>query len=376
MTSGGGKRVRRIGILFAQFAPYHVDRCEAAARRLASRAEIIAVEVAASSATYAWAPSGEVRGAAKRVLFPATPYERVPRWRRFRAQFAALRRCDTVFIGIGYDQPDVLGLAVALRLAGCRVILMTESKFDDMPRRLGRELVKALALAPFSAALVGGARQAAYMRFLGFRRRQVLTGYDGVDLARVRGQAVQVDIAWRQRPFVYVGRLVAKKNLSFLLEAYSAYRRRAGAGACRLVLVGGGELEDELRRRIADLALGETVEITGFLGARDVAAQLAGAQALLLPSTEEQWGLVVNEALAFGLPAIVSEAVGARDALVENLVNGFVVGTGSLAGWVEAMLALGHDEPLWQRMATAARKAAPAGDAERFAEAVERLAGM
>lgn len=371
------RRQRRVGILFAQFAPYHVDRCQAAARRLAGRAEVLAVEVATTSATYAWGRSGDVAGATKRVLFPGEAYERIGLWRRLRAQFAALRRCDTVFVGIGYDQPDVILLAAALRAAGCDVVLMTESKFDDMPRHLGRELVKSLALTPFKAAMVGGPRQAAYMRFLGFRRRRVVTGYDAVDLVRVRtlGRAESADAPWSERPFVYVGRFVAKKNLGFLLDAYARYRQATGAAARRLVLVGGGELEGDLRRRIAELDLGDAVEITGFVDAPEVAARLAGALALLLPSSVEQWGLVVNEALAFGLPAIVSEAVGARDALVRNLVNGFVVGDTSREGWVEAMAALGGDERLWRRMAAASRELAPAGDAERFADAVELLAG-
>ena len=135
-------RLPRIGILFAQFAAYHIDRIEAAALRLQGRVEIIAVEVASASATYAWAPSGAVRGAAKRVLFNGEPYERIGRMRRFRAQYAALKDCDTVFVGIGYNEPDVLVLALALRLRGRRVVLMSESKRDDFPRLCGANAVR------------------------------------------------------------------------------------------------------------------------------------------------------------------------------------------------------------------------------------------
>ncbi|MET0251671.1 MAG: glycosyltransferase [Novosphingobium sp.] len=364
-------RGRRIGILFCQFAAYHVDRCAAAARLLAECAEVVAVEVATTSATYAWPASGEVGGATKRTLFPGRSYEEVPRWRRFRAQFAALRDCDTVFVGVGYNEPDVLALAVALRLIGRRVILMTESKFDDMPRRLFRELAKAALLSPFHGAIVGGPRHAAYMRLLGFRRRPVVTGYDSVDLARVRTQGGGgSDAGFAERPFVFVGRFVAKKNLPFLLEAYRLYRERAGNAARGLVLVGGGDLEPQVCALVESLGLVGSVEITGFVDAPQVAVRLAGAVALLLPSREEQWGLVVNEALAFGLPVVVSEAVGARDLLVRNLVNGFVLPADDAAGWAQAMATLGGDEALWQRMRQASRALAPAGDAVRFAEAV------
>ena len=366
-------RPLRIGILFAQFAAYHVDRIEAAARLLAGRAEVIAVEVAQASATYAWSPSGEVQGATKRVLFTGEAYERIGRWRRLHAQYAALKDCDTVFVGVGYNEPDILALACALRLRGRRVVLMSESKADDFPRHRLREMAKALLLLPFSAALVGGPRQVAYARTLGFRRRRVVTGYDGVSIDRVRALGGEPQIAAQDRPFVFVGRFVAKKNIVFLVEAYARYRQLAEAGARRLVLVGGGELEVQVRERIATLGLDDAVEITGFVDAPQVAAHLASARALLLPSTEEQWGLVVNEALALDLPVAVSCAVGSHDTLVREGENGFVLAPDDGAAWAEAMLALGGDDDRWEAMRAASRVLAPAGDTQRFAEGVAAL---
>jgi glycosyltransferase involved in cell wall biosynthesis len=368
-----------VGILFAQFAAYHVDRCRAVAARLGARAEVFAVEVAASSATYAWETSGEVAGARKLTLFAESRYEEIGRWRRFRAQFAALRKCDAVFVGIGYNELDIIALSLALRLVGVRVFMMSESKFDDVPRRLGRELGKALLLRAYRGAIVGGARHLSYMRLLGFLQRPVLTGYDTVELARIRaasgGSAAPDGVPFADRQFVFVGRFVPKKNLSFLLNAYRRYVTLAGAGARELVLVGGGEQEQPLRSQIDTLGLTDRVEITGFLDSTHVARRLAGGLALLLPSREEQWGLVVNEALAFNLPVIASEAVGARDALVRNLVNGFVLQPDSIEGWAAAMIAL-TDEVRWRRMVAESARLAPAGDTERFAEAVEALLGQ
>jgi L-malate glycosyltransferase len=373
----GGKRQRllKVGVLFAQFAAYHVDRCEAVACRLHGRAEVLAVEVATTSETYAWAPSGEVTGARKVVLFPGESYERIGVWRRFQAQLKALYQCDAIFVGIGYNEPDVIMLAMALRALGRRVILMSESKFDDRPRNIARELAKSLLLTPFHAALVGGPRHLAYMRFLGFRRRTVLTGYDAVSLDRVRaqGSAVARSLPFSERPFVFVGRFVAKKNLEFLLDCYRLYRNAAGAAARRLVLAGGGELEPLIRERIQADGLAGAVQVTGFLDAPEVARILAGALALVVPSIEEQWGLVVNEALAFDLPIIASEAVGARDTLVQNLVNGFVLDPTSVEGWAAAMGLLSDDEGLWHGMVEGSRALARSGDVACFAAAVEKL---
>ena len=77
---------RPVALLFAQFSAYHIDRCEAVARRFAGRAEVLAVEVATTSATYAWEVSGAVAGARKLTLFPGASYERVGWPRRLWAQ--------------------------------------------------------------------------------------------------------------------------------------------------------------------------------------------------------------------------------------------------------------------------------------------------
>ena len=369
-------RLPTIALLWSQFAAYHVDRCEAVARRLEGRAEVLAVEIASSSALYAWEASGVIVGARKVTLFAGCSYEAIPRWRRLAAQFRLLRRCYMVFVGIGYDQPDVIALSWLLWLWGVRVVLLSESKFDDYPRNLAFELSKSLALAPYGAAIVGGRRHMAYLRMLGFRRRQVLPGYDGVSIDRIRAQgggALAPDgAAFAARPFIYVGRFVEKKNLLELVEGFGAYALAARAPR-RLVLVGSGPLEGAIRQRASELGIAGTVDFPGFLGAQEVSRLLADALALVLVSSVEQWGLVVNEALAFGLPVIVSGPVGSRDALVRNLVNGYVLENGSIEGLARAMTTLAEDETLWRAMVEASHSRAWMGDVERLADAAETL---
>ncbi|MGB7656537.1 MAG: hypothetical protein WBL74_13770, partial [Novosphingobium sp.] len=199
-------RPKRIGLLFAQFAAYHIDRCEAVGRRMEGRANVLAVEVATSSATYAWHASGDVAAARKLTLFPGASYDSIPWPRRLLSQFRALRRCHLVLVGIGYNEPDIIVLSLLLRLWGVQVIVMSDSKFDDKPRRAGFELIKAAVLAPYSAAIVGASRQLAYFRFLGFRRRVILPGYDGVGVERIRamggGQLAPGGKPYAERDFV------------------------------------------------------------------------------------------------------------------------------------------------------------------------------
>jgi glycosyltransferase involved in cell wall biosynthesis len=374
MTARG---TRRVALLFAQFSAYHIDRCQAVALRLEGRAEVLAVEVATSSATYAWEASGEVAGARKITLFPGSNYDEVSSLRRLWRQLAALWRCDTVMIGIGYNQIDIILLSWLLALLGVQVVLLSESKFDDKPRAVRKELAKALLLSPYRAAIVGGHRHIAYFRFLGFDRRRVIPGYDTVGLERIRAmggsQLAPHGTAHARRDFVFVGRFVDKKNLIELVEGYALYAKAAGPKARRLVLIGSGQEEAAIKAAAEAHGVTGLIDFPGFLGAGEVAARLSGALALVLPSVEEQWGLVVNEALAFGLPVIVSPAVGSGDALVRNLQNGFVIELGAPAGIAAAMQALASDEALWRRMVDVSHQRAWLGDTERLADAAEAL---
>jgi L-malate glycosyltransferase len=368
---------RPIAVLFTQFSAYHIDRCEAIARRFAGRAEVLAVEVATSSAVYAWEASGQVAGARKITLFPGASYDSLAWPKKLWRQFKTLWRCDSVLIGIGYNEPDVIVLSCLLALLGVRVILLSESKFDDKPRRVGIELLKALILAPYRAAIVGGHRHLAYFRFLGFRRRPVVPGYDTVNTERVRamgGNSPAPDGApFASREFIFVGRFVDKKNLIELVEGFALYAQTAGTSARRLVLIGSGPEEPLIRARAEELGVAGSIEFPGFLGAEAVAQRLAKGLALVLPSAEEQWGLVVNEALALGLPAIISPAVGSGDLLIRNLVNGYVTELNTPEGLAAAMLAMAGNEAVWRSMVAASHARAWLGDTERLADAAEAL---
>ncbi len=344
---------------------------------MAGRAEVLALEVATTSTDYAWEPSGEVPGATKITLFPGQAYDAVPALRRMWAIFRAVRQHHWVFMGLPYSGWEVILLTWMLRFCGVRLVTFSESKADDRPRKALVEWAKCVPLLCYHGAIVGARRHVDYMRSLGFRRRPVLPGYDTVGVERIRAASgnscTPSEVAFADRPFVFVGRWVDKKNLPGLVDAYAAYAAQAGASAHRLVLAGSGEEGAEIRRRITAGKVAHLVDLPGFLPAEAVARLLADALALVLVSREEQWGLVVNEALAFGLPVIVSRQVGSRDALVQDGENGWVVDSESIDGIAAALFATSSDPAAWERMAEASRAKAWLGDTERLADAVESM---
>jgi glycosyltransferase involved in cell wall biosynthesis len=121
--------------------------------------------------------------------------------------------------------------------------------------------------------------------------------------------------------FLSSARFIEKKNLPRLIRAYAQYRQRsevAGNAPWKLVLLGDGPLRESLSSQLSTLNLHAHVHLPGFKQYDELPVYYAFARAFVHASTIEQWGLVVNEAVASGLPVIVSNRCGC----VPELVNG------------------------------------------------------
>jgi glycosyltransferase involved in cell wall biosynthesis len=273
-----------------------------------------------------------------------------------------------------YNRGDVFAAAAALRLSGRRVYTMMESKFDDYPRSVWRELGKSLFVVPYNGALAASRRCIDYTAFLGIPRDAIELGYSAVDVAHLAAAAGQQtsEVPFAARPFLIVARLVPKKNIARILEAFARYRA-TGLDRRELHIVGYGPLREELEAEATGLGVADAVRFLGAQDSGEVAKAMAGAAALILASTEEQFGLVVIEALAAGLPVILSSNAGAADALVRNLDNGLIVDPYDVESIVRAMAHIGGSETTWNGMHERALATAVNSDASRFAEGIARL---
>jgi glycosyltransferase involved in cell wall biosynthesis len=121
--------------------------------------------------------------------------------------------------------------------------------------------------------------------------------------------------------FLFAGKLVPKKRVLDFLAACAIARERMPA--IRALVVGSGEMADAAKRFASEHAL-EAV-FAGFLNQTEISRAYVAADTLVLPSDHgETWGLVVNEAMVHGLPAIVSDRVGCGPDLVDDGVTGRV----------------------------------------------------
>ena len=219
---------------------------------------------------------------------------------------------------------------------------MSESNAFDEKRYALAELIKRIVVSSFSAGLAGGQLQREYLVTLGLPRNRVFTGYDVVDneyfrqkAEEVRSQASEVRMKYGlpRKYFLASARFVPKKNLPVLIRAYVRYRRLADSGEdgqrttdnrpWDLVLLGDGPLKADICRLISDFRLHGHVHLPGFIQYGELPGYYALADGFVHASTTEQWGLVVNEAMATGLPVIVSNRCGCVPDLVAEGKNGF-----------------------------------------------------
>lgn len=120
-----------------------------------------------------------------------------------------------------------------------------------------------------------------------------------------------------QRTILFLGRLEAIKGLDLLLQAF-AKLRESRSDVC-LVFAGEGttSFEDKLRRQSRRLGVASSVYWLGFLTPGECASALTDADVFVLPSYSESFGTVVVEALAFGVPVVISDHVGMKDLVVQ-----------------------------------------------------------
>jgi glycosyltransferase involved in cell wall biosynthesis len=127
--------------------------------------------------------------------------------------------------------------------------------------------------------------------------------------------------------YLFVGRLIERKGIDVLLNAF----RSVDSG--ELWIVGDGPLRPVVEAAAAD----RRIRLFGHLEGEQLAAVYQQATALVLASHYEVWGLVVNEALAYELPVIATDQVGAGDDLIDAGINGLIVPAGSSKALAGAM---------------------------------------
>lgn len=215
------------------------------------------------------------------------------------------------------------------------------------PRARWKRFLHARLLARYAACLAIGSNNRDYLRAAGVPDKRIFATPYCIDNMRFRDAAER----WRQElgvptlrarfgletertTFLFSGKFVEKKRPGDIIEAVRRLLE-AQRSDIQILMVGDGPL----RKQLQQAAQGLPVHFAGFLNQSEITAAYAASDALLLPSDSgETWGLVVNEAMACGLPALVSDQVGCAVDLVTPGATGEVFGCGDVAA-LAALLA-------------------------------------
>lgn len=266
----------------------------------------------------------------------------------------------------GWGHPLLFLTMIFSRLSGLPIAVETDTPLSlaQSWTRLAakRVLYPALFRMP-SIFLPGGTRQRRYLQHYGVPDDRITVAQMTVDVTAIaayvgaiapdvrRDLREKIGLPARTCAFLFVGRLEPAKGVETLLQAYCDLVARRDD--VRLLVVGDGAYGGMLR------VAASKVPGLKWLGRLDGTALLdvyAAADVHVLPSKFEPWGLVVNEAMAAGLPVIASRRVGCVDDLVIDGETGFVVEADSRSALADAMNRLADDASLRQAMGAAARQ--------------------
>lgn len=270
-----------------------------------------------------------------------------------------LERPFDVMISAGWlDFACQTGFLVS-KLLNRKFVLWSESTaYEPSARRnLAAPLVKTMVRGADTCIAVGS-RSRDYLLSLGARRQDVFTAFStvDVDLFRQLSAAARMERDQLRSMFgiakryvlLYCGQLIERKGLRDLIDAFGIIKQQFDDVA--LAMVGYGPLRQELLTRAASLGVSD-VHVLPHVEVGEMPRMYAMADIFVLPSLEETWGLVVNEAMASGLPVIVSERAGASVDLVVDGENGYVVPPANAECLAERCLALLKNDALRQKFA-------------------------
>ena len=285
-------------------------------------------------------------------------YEVLPSWRKRVGRYHVLLNrgitqalktasADLILCG-GYNYVASWQAVVWARTHNVPFLLWSESNLQD--ERRGHALVELLKdefLHQCAGFVVPGSSSGEYLRSRKVKEDLIFTAPNAVDNALFAQAATDArknaarnrkEAGLPERYILFVGRLVREKGVFDLLAAYArlelSIRRQVG-----LVFVGDGDARAALEEQAATISSG-SVKFPGFAQREQLGAYYGLADLLVLPTYSDPWGLVVNEAMACGLPVIVSRVAGCAADLVKEFWNGALIAPGDVSGLASVLYRL------------------------------------
>jgi glycosyltransferase involved in cell wall biosynthesis len=270
-----------------------------------------------------------------KLLFNST-YDSIPKFKLCKILFTHAAYSDANLVLLpGYHLLEYWFMLLACILTGKKRAVFVDSTSNDQPDAFFKHVLKRLFFSFCDGFFGYGQRSKEYLMSFGVPEEKITTRCQAAALTHdyspesALSNRIQRRTADMPAHYLFVGVLVGKKGIDTLIKAFhQIYQKDRSA---LLTIAGDGELHDELRMLVASLQLSDAVNFTGALHIDSLQNHYLQASCLVLPSRSEAWGLVVNEALSYGCPAIVSDRCGCAPDLIVEGETGYVFNTDDVA---------------------------------------------
>ena len=258
--------------------------------------------------------------------------EDVGLWQRISGIIKAIRKFKPDIVNLtGYYDFASWAVLFYCKISNIKTILSNESTADDHARNKLKEFLKSLIIKQFDGYFNFGTLSKNYLLGLGVKPEKMLVNRNCVDNKALKNiyqnclpQRIdrQKELNLASKNFIFVGRLINYKNILVFLEAFGIAQSELNED-WGVIILGDGEQKEDLQQFVKEKNI-RHISFQKGVSWQQVPEYLALSDVLVLPSYSEPWGLVVNEAMACGLPVIVSEKCGCAIDLVKNGENGFL----------------------------------------------------
>ncbi len=308
----------KVLVVLRRVGPYHHARFQEA---VSSGLDLVVLETRSESNEYAW--DFEIRPSYKVVTLPKSLNIEIdiPNAQLDQSfDLILVKEKPIAVVSVGWSDRSYLRLINSCFVKKIPMIIISDSRFIDKSRSFFNEFIKRQLLRNFQSALVAGRQSRAYLKRLGIKEDVIFQPWDVVDNSYFYEKKLNSNKTMEPH-FLCVSRFLERKNHETILKAYADYQNNGGSWNLRFI--GSGPLEKQIHSLALNLPNPSRFYLDSFQQQEELANSYCNASAFILSSTQDTWGLVINEAIASQLPCIVSTSCGCSCDLIENEKSGF-----------------------------------------------------
>lgn len=282
------------------------------------------IEIAGAGSPYAFADKEDNNGLMWHILFPERRMEELQPGNIKEVLYDKLSQInpDVLIAGAIAFPSGALSVSWAMKNKK-RVVCFDDAKIEAVKRSGIVNYIKHSVYYGVYAMLYPSPDWEPTGRFWNFVAEQMFYGIDVVDNEFWQDYTGKIPMG-NKRYFLAVGRQIQQKNFFHIVRSYKKYYDEHGSRkAFPLVMVGDGPEHGKIAQFVREQGLESMVKLMPFKSQTELKQIYHDAELLILSSSSETWGLVINEAMACGLPVISSNECGATHTLIKDGVNGF-----------------------------------------------------